>query len=221
MITSANTWRALASPMSPHLRPLHLCLAALPALFATVPACAAGFDHPLTPSNTGIWSTRYTHGLEFAAIATEFGGALWLGDSSELGRTCWQAIDATVFSAAAAQGVKWATGRKRPSQSSSPDQWFQGMKYQSFPSGEVTLQASFVTPLIMNYREREPWIWALELLPAYDAAARVKQGAHWQTDALAGWALGTGFGYLATRTGTPIILSVLPHGFAVGIRHSW
>ncbi len=67
------------------------------------------------------------------------------------------------------------------------------------PSGEVTLQASFVTPFIVNYADRNPWVWALEVLPAYDAAARVKEGAHWQSDVLAGWALGTTVGYFAAK----------------------
>ncbi|WP_341868590.1 phosphatase PAP2 family protein [Paraburkholderia lacunae] len=73
--------------------------------------------------------------------------------------------------------------------------WFLwGGCWQSFPSREVTLQASFVTPFIVNYGRREPWVWALEILPAYDAIARMKSPAHWQTDVLASWILGTGHG---------------------------
>ena len=87
------------------------------------------------------------------------------------------------------------------------------------PSGEVTLQASFVTPFIVNYADRNPWVWALEVLPAYDAAARVKEGAHWQSDVLAGWALGTTVGYFAAKVKrqNPIFLNILPHGFMVGV----
>jgi hypothetical protein len=40
--------------------------------------------------------------------------------------------------------------------------------------GEVTLQASFLTPFIANFGRQDPWIWALEALPAYDALARLK-----------------------------------------------
>lgn len=117
--------------------------------------------------------------------------------------------------------MKWAFGRERPSQTTSPNEWFKGTRAQSFPSGEVTLQASFVTPFIVNYAARQPWLWALEILPAYDAAARVKQGSHWQTDVIAGWALGTGFGYLAARNDSPFFLSVMPHAFIVGLHSSW
>ena len=154
-------------------------------------------------------------------IATELGGAWWLGGESEPGHTFWQTIDSTVFSAAAAQGMKWAFGRERPSQADSPNEWFKGARYQSFPSGEVTLQASFVTPFIVNYADRQPWIWALELLPAYDAVARVKEGAHWQTDVIAGWALGTGVGYFAARNKSPFFFSILPRGFVAGVHSTW
>jgi undecaprenyl-diphosphatase len=182
---------------------------------------AAGFDHRVAPTNSGIWARQYTAGLEDAVIATEIGGALWLGGESELGRTFWQTIDSSIFSSATAQGLKWAFGRERPTQTNSPNQWFKGGHAQSFPSGEVTLQASFVTPFIVNYAARDPWVWVLEILPAYDAVARVKNGAHWQTDVLAGWALGTGFGYLATTYKTPVFLSVLPRGVSVGVHTSW
>ncbi len=182
-------------------------------------AHAGGLDHPITPTDSGIWARKYTLGLEYAVIGTELGGALWLGGESELGRTFWQTIDSSIFSSATAQGMKWASGRKRPSQTSNPNEWFKGG--QSFPSGEVTLQASFVTPFIVNYADRDPWVWALEILPAYDAVARVKQGAHWQTDVIAGWALGTGFGYFAAKNKAPYILSVMPHGFMVGMHANW
>ena len=78
------------------------------------------------------------------------------------------------------------------------------------------MQAAFVTPFIVNYAADHPWVWALEALPAYDAVARVKIGAHWQTDVLAGWALGSAFGYWAAKRNDPLILQVMPHGVMVG-----
>ena len=96
-----------------------------------------------------------------------------------------------------------------------PNPWFVGGG-DSFPSGEVTLQASFVTPIIVNYGRRYPWVWALELLPAYDAVARMKAQAHWQTDVLAGWALGTAVRYLTTTWDTSVFVQILPHGLTVG-----
>ena len=184
-------------------------------------ARALGFDHALTPTDSGIWARSVTLDLEAGVVAIEVAGALWYGGESEPGRTYWRAIDATALSAATAQAMKWSLGRKRPSQSADSGLWFQGARYQSFPSGEVTLQASFVTPFIERFAARNPALWALELLPAFDAAARVKQGAHWQSDVLAGWLLGTGFGLWAGRRESPLFLQALPHGVAVGIRARW
>jgi undecaprenyl-diphosphatase len=181
----------------------------------------AGLDHKVTPTDSGIWARQYTEALQYGVIATEIGGALWLGGESELGLTYWQTIDSSIFSGATAQLMKWGFGRKRPSQTDNPNEWFKGTQYQSFPSGEVTLQASFVTPFIVHYADRQPWVWALEILPAYDAVARVKQGAHWQTDVLAGWAVGTGFGYFAAKNKSPFFLTILPHSFMVGLHSNF
>ena len=64
-------------------------------------------------------------------------------------------------------------------------------------------------------------VYALELLPVYDGIARLKSNAHWQTDVLAGFALGAATGYLAHSRDNPFILGVLPHGFTVGIRRKF
>ena len=197
-----------------------LFIASLSVLLVS-PSAHAGIDHKVTPTDSGIWARQYTQGLEYAVIATEVGGAVWLGGESELGLTFWQTIDSSIFSSAAAQGMKWVFGRKRPDQTNSPNDWFNGSRFQSFPSGEVTLQASFVTPIIVNYAKEYPWVWGLEVLPVYDAIARMKVHAHWQTDVIGGWALGTGIGYLAAKNKTPFFLNVLPHGFMVGLHSSW
>jgi undecaprenyl-diphosphatase len=203
------------------MRPLRSAL--FFALFWLIAATGvhAGLDHNVTPTDSGIWARQYTHILQYGVIATEIGGSLWLGGQSEIGLTFWQTIDSSVFSGVTAQVMKWGFGRKRPSQTDDPNEWFKGTQYQSFPSGEVTLQASFVTPFIVHYAERQPWVWALEILPAYDAVARVKNGAHWQTDVIAGWALGTGFGYFAAKNESPFFLGVMPHSVVVGLHSSF
>lgn len=190
------------------------CGAAAITAFTFSGAYAGEIDHEVALDQSGIWNRNVQLALEYAVIATEVGGALWLGNDNELGHTFWQAGDASAISAVAAQGMKYAFGRQRPNAGQGPNQWFSGGK--SFPSGEVTLQASFVTPFIVNYGRRNPWVWGLELLPLYDSIARVKSQAHWQTDVLAGWALGTAVGYLSTTWQTPLFVQILPHGFAVG-----
>ena len=173
-----------------------------------------GIDHRLNYDNSGIWARHDQLLLEDGVILTEVGGALWLGGEDRLGKTYWQDIDATVFSALTAQAMKYAFGRERPSQTDDPNQWSKGGR--SFPSGEVTLQASFVTPLIMEYHDDHPWVWALEALPAYDAVARMKTWGHWQTDVLTGWAVGTAWGIYSHGKQMPFFLGLMPHGVMVG-----
>ncbi|MDE1888476.1 MAG: hypothetical protein KGI32_10110 [Gammaproteobacteria bacterium] len=74
-------------------------------------------------------------------ILTELGGALWLGGQNQPGKTFWQSIDSSAFTALTVQDMKYAFGREQPSQTDNPNEWFKGG--QSFPSGEVALQASF------------------------------------------------------------------------------
>jgi PAP2 superfamily len=188
-----------------------------------IPECASagsgplGIDSELSLDQNGIWARKYQTGLENGVIAIELAGALWLGNDDELGHTFWQSIDASAVSGIGAQLLKYTFSRARPSQGGNPNAWFRGSCCQSFPSGEVTLQASFVTPFIADYAQRNPWIWSLELLPIYDGLARLKSRAHWQTDVIAGWALGTGVGYWATTRKTPISVQILPRGLSVGI----
>jgi undecaprenyl-diphosphatase len=179
-------------------------------------ACA-GFDHVIEYDQSGIWARKYSEALQYGVIATEIGGALWLGNDNELGHTFWQTIDASVIAGLSADLLKLTFSRARPDQGGDPNKWFQGKCCESFPSGEVTLQASFVTPFIANYSHEHPWIWALELLPIYDGIARMKAQAHWQTDVIAGWALGTGVGYWASTREVPLFVKILPHGVSVGL----
>jgi undecaprenyl-diphosphatase len=176
----------------------------------------AGFDHEWSLDQDGIWARRYQNGLRDGVIVVELAGSLWFGNDDELGHTFWQTIDASVLSGIGATVLKDAFSRRRPYQGNDPNAWFKGKGYQSFPSGEVTLQASFVTPFIANFGRQDPWVWALEALPVYDALARLKSQAHWQTDVIAGWALGTGVGYWSTTRAIPLSVQLLPRGVSAG-----
>ncbi|MBO9652219.1 MAG: phosphatase PAP2 family protein [Variovorax sp.] len=175
-----------------------------------------GIDHVLAYNQSGIWSRSNQKALAYGVIVFELAGAIWLGNDDEFGHTLWQTIDASVASAVAVEVLKVSTGRPRPNTGEGPDAWFKGSGNRSFPSGEVALQASFVTPIIVNYGARYPWVWALEVLPVYDGVARMKGHAHWQTDVLGGWAIGTLAGYAATQYETPFFVDILPHGLTVG-----
>jgi undecaprenyl-diphosphatase len=178
----------------------------------------AGFDHEWALDDHGIWSRKVQVGLEFGVIATELAGGLWLGNDDEFGHTFWQSIDSTAISAVGAALLKRGFSRARPNQGNDPNRWFRGSCCESFPSGEVTLQASFVTPFIVDYGKDHPWVWALEALPLYDSVARLKSQAHWQTDVIAGWALGSAVGYWASRRAVPLSVEILPGGLTVGFQ---
>jgi undecaprenyl-diphosphatase len=187
----------------------------LPALLASTVA-EAGFDHEWALDQSRIWARKYQTGLEYGVIAVEVAGGLWFGNDDPLGHTFWQTIDASVLSGVGAAVLKRGFGRARPSQGRGPNAWFKGGCCESFPSGEVTLQASFVTPIIANYARQNPWVWSLAALPLYDGIARMKSQAHWQSDVIAGWALGSAVGYWTTTRATPFSVQILPRGVAVG-----
>ena len=84
------------------------------------------------------------------------------------------------------------------SDGNNPCLWFQHGSNYSFPSGEASVAAALVTPYILEYGGDYPATYALMLLPLYVGAGRVKNQAHWQTDVLAGWAVGGLSGGLRT-----------------------
>jgi undecaprenyl-diphosphatase len=75
-----------------------------------------------------------------------------------------------------------------------------------------------VTPYVIEYARDNPAAYALLLLPLYVGAGRIKNQAHWQTDVLAGWAVGGLSGWYAHSRETPFMIEILPHGFAVGLK---
>ena len=202
-----------------------LCAAAvLSGLIAAAPQPAAasggpiGIDHLVPYDNSGIWKRSYQTDLEYGLIAAEVAGALWEGDQTRLGKTFWQSVDASVIGGLSSTALKYTFTRPRPSQDSDPDKFFTGRGHYSFPSGEVTLAASAVTPFVLEYGQDEPWVYGLEAIPLYDAIARVKVHGHWQSDVLAGWALGTLTGWYAHSRKTPLLVEALPDGISVGLR---
>src|SRR5882672_12655925 len=196
-----------------------LCAALLISAPGTAGGGLFGLDHRVAKDDHGIWARKNQLLLLDTMLAGEVAVALWDGGDTRLGRTMWKSIDATLIGGLAAEGLKLTFTRARPSQTSDPDLWFQGSGHESFPSGEVTVTSAIITPLLLEYRHEHPAVYALELLPLYDAVARVKVHGHWQSDVVAGFALGTAAGYfMQRRKRTPLILSVMPDCIYVGLR---
>ena len=180
-----------------------------------------GIDYRLSYDNSGIWQRNNQKALAYGAITEAVAGAIWEGGETRLGRTYWQAIDSSIVAGISVQGMKHVFTRVRPAQTDNPNLWFQGGSNYSFPSGEVAAVSSIVTPFVLEYGREYPLVYALEALPLYDAIARLKVRGHWQTDVLAGLAVGTLAGYYAHSRTTPFVLSVMPNGVAVGLRARW
>lgn len=181
-----------------------------------------GIDHRLSSDDAnGIWSRRNQRVLQDATVLVVVAGALWEGSDSRLGRTSWQAVDSIVLGSVASAGLKPAFGRARPSQTESPNRWFQGRGHNSFPSGEVMAITTAVTPFVLEYGAEHPIVWALEVLPVYDAVARVKSRAHWQSDVLASFAIGSAIGAYAHSRETALSVGVLPRGITIGWKKSF
>lgn len=178
-----------------------------------------GIDHRVHYDNSGIWNRSDQNALLYGTIGTVLGGALVFGDNDQLGDTFWRSVDAMAVTGLGAEAMKYTFQRKRPSQTDDPNDFFAGSHAQSFPSGEVAAISAAVTPFIVTYGRDHPAVYALALLPVYDAVARVKTHGHWQSDVLVGAALGTGIGLWAAHRDSPLIVSWLPGGFRVGFIH--
>jgi membrane-associated phospholipid phosphatase len=203
------------------LRSILFAIACIWSGYALAASGPLGIDHRLSYDDSGIWKRSNQTALLGLMVAGELAGGLWEGGETRLGKTYWQAIDSSLLAGISAQALKYTFTRARPSQTNDPNSWFKGSGHYSFPSGEVSAVSAIVTPFILEYRADTPSVYALEVLPLYDAIARMKVRGHWQTDVLAGFALGTASGYYAHNRHSPFVLSYMPHGIFVGWRKSW
>lgn len=198
---------------------LLFCMAALVSADAVASGGPLGIDHRIHYDNSGIWRRSNQDVLIYGTVTTVIGSALAFGDQDKLGDTFWRSVDALAVTSIGTEGLKLTFQRERPTQTSDPDRFFAGTHAQSFPSGEVAAISAAVTPFIVSYGQDHPAVYALALLPTYDAVARVKTRGHWQSDVLVGAALGAGAGVWAARRDSPLVIGWLPGGFQVGFIH--
>jgi undecaprenyl-diphosphatase len=174
-------------------------------------------DHRITYDASGVWNPNSYRGLMIGLSIAQVGGALWEGSETRFGKTMWQGIDSEIISGVTAQVGKYIFTRVRPDTENNPCLWFKGNHNYSFPSGEAAVAAGLVTPYVIEYARDYPLAYGLLLIPLYVGAGRIKNQAHWQTDVIAGWAVGGLSGWYAHSRDVPILIELLPHGFAVGI----
>lgn len=197
---------------------LSIAVAAVPVAAFAQDCGISRIDHMVGYDASGIWNPNVYRGLVGALTVAQVGGAVWEGAESRFGKTMWQGIDAEIIAGVGATAGKYIFTRKRPSTVDNPCLWFQGGSNYSFPSGEASVAAALVTPYMFEYAQEYPATYALLLLPLYVGAGRIKNQAHWQTDVLAGWAVGGLSGWYAHSRETPFMIELLPHGFLVGFK---
>ncbi len=205
------------------MRTRNACLFGFAVAMSPAAALAQGcgwshIDHEIGYSDSGMWNPNVYRGIVGALTIAQVGGALWEGSESRFGKTMWQGIDSEIIGGVAAEAGKYIFTRARPDQGNNPCLWFQGSSHKSFPSGEASVAAALVTPYVLEYAGDNPLTYALLALPVYVGVGRLKNQAHWQTDVLAGWAVGGLSGWYAHSRETPILIQILPHGFQVGLK---
>ncbi len=202
-----------------HLRFAIVVLGAI--LAQPVPAQNCGWsrvDHRVSYDASGIWNANVYRGIVNATLVAQIGGALWEGSESRFGKSMWQGIDSVIIAEVAATAGKHIFTRVRPSTENNPCLWFQGGSNYSFPSGEAARAAALVMPYVLEYGRDYPATYALLLLPLYVGVGRIKNQAHWQTDVAAGWTVGALAGWYAHSRNVPILIEILPRGFAIGFK---
>lgn len=197
---------------------LFLMASALACAVAIAGPALAGIDHRLPLDENGIWARTNQRVVENGSTLVVIGGALWEGNDTRLGRTFWKATESMLAADIAAEGLKRATRRARPSEGNDPNDWWGPSNHRSFPSGEVAHITAAVTPFIAEYGRDNPAVWGLAVLPLFVGTARLKSQAHWQTDVLAGAALGAGIGYYESTRDSAWTATVLPRGMTIGLR---
>jgi undecaprenyl-diphosphatase len=197
---------------------------ALLAILAASATWAGGpllIDHPVNQDESGIWNPNVERALLRGLTLGQLGLALWEGGDTRLGDTAWRGIDSEIIGAVSTEVIKHAFTRVRPTGTSDPNDFFQGGSNASFSSGEAAEAASIVTPYILEYGKDYPAVYALTVIPLYVGIARVKAQAHWQSDVVAGWALGGLVGWYAHERDQPLVLQLMPHGIYVGLKKSF
>ena len=102
----------------------------------------------------------------------------------------WNMAEAAGFSAVDTLLLKYISGRRRPNETTNPDEWFQGG--DSFPSMHVS--AAFAVGTVFAESGGEEYRW-LRRTVGYGIAgattyARLNDNVHWFSDVVAGAAIG-------------------------------
>jgi membrane-associated phospholipid phosphatase len=145
-------------------------------------------------AGNGLWT------VPMAAALWGGGAAFGAPREERVGR---EAIEALAFSGAVSQGLKYATGRRRPTDGND-DPWSWGDSHGnadglSFPSGHAQASWSVLTVVALEYRHvpgAEPLAFGLA---GACALSRLYDNRHWASDVVAGSLLGLASGWAIVK----------------------
>jgi membrane-associated phospholipid phosphatase len=151
-------------------------------------------DHFATGSKAVLNGGQDTNSLRDAVptVALIAGTGLYaafIRDSDGYQET-WALLEAAVLSSATAEALGYASGRQRPDETTSPNQWGQGG--DSFPSLHAT--AAWAVGAVFAESGNDEYRWVRRII-GYGVAAgtsyvRISENVHWLSDTVAGAALG-------------------------------
>jgi len=197
---------------------LRLKIATLLLIFLSTHLCAFNMiDYKVTKDESPFWKAHYDIPAYSAVLVLGIAG--YEGSQTRLGKTAWKSIDAAVMATTITSGLKYLTRRVRPYYTDNPNFWDE--KGRSFPSQHVAGMTALVTPFILEYQEDHPLVHLLWALPVHQMVGRVKSHAHWQTDVLAGFAVGAISGLVAHHNETPFILDLTPQSLSIGLKYKF
>ena len=190
-IKSRFSWRRAASVCA---------LLALASPGAQAGGGPLGIDHEWALDQSGIWARSIPDGARIRRRSPpKRRGALWFGNDNEIGHTFWQSADASIVSGLGALALKVRRSAARvPTRATIRTSGFKAAAARASRAARSRCRRASSRRSSSTTRSEHPWVWSLEALPIYDGIARMKSQAHWQTDVIAGWVLGTAVGYWST-----------------------
>jgi undecaprenyl-diphosphatase len=138
-----------------------------------------------------------------ALIAGTGLAGMFLDNDKDAYREMWALIEAGALSGGTAALLGYATGRERPDETTSPNEWFKGG--DSFPSLHTTV--AFAVGTVFAESGNDEYRWIRRIIGYGIAGAtgyvRVQENVHWLSDTVAGAALGIATArFVLNREGT-------------------
>ena len=169
-----------------------------------------------TAHNTADFLNSFGKGYYLFPAATLLGIAGYYAEDDKLLNASVASVESGITAGLLSVGLKVTAGRERPYATGNPfvfhpfSLWSD--EYHSFPSGDVTLAWSMVTPYAVYYKEP-----LLYLLPLGVNFARVYKDKHWLSDTVAGSGIGFAVGYLISESHILKNVTFMTDGRNIGI----